>query len=147
METYIKTFDELSNKELYEIIRARTEVFVVEQNCPYQELDNLDSLCCHVYFKENGVISAYLRIVPPGVRFREVSLGRIFTASSFRGKGLGLKIVEKGIKSAEKIYGKCPIRIAAQTYARGFYEQLGFVKASDEFDEDGIVHIEMIRTQ
>ena len=147
METYIKTIDELSNKELYAILRARTEIFVVEQNCPYQELDNLDFQSYHVYFKENGEISAYLRIVPPGIRFDELSFGRIFTAKEYRGKGLGLEIVKKGIKTAEMIFGKCAIRIAAQKYACGFYEKLGFVKDSDEFDEDGIIHIEMIKKQ
>ena len=145
MELFIKQFDEFTARELYEIVKARTEVFVVEQNCPYQELDGMDLQSCHVYYKDNGVIAAYLRVVPPGIRFREVSLGRIFTALPYRGTGLGLKVVKEGIRIAKMIYGKCPIRIAAQKYALGFYEKLGFVKDSDEFDEDGIVHIEMIR--
>ncbi len=145
MNTVIKEFDGLSAKELYAIIRARTEVFVVEQNCPYQELDGLDFFSNHLYFDENGEIAAYMRIVPPGKRFEEVSFGRIFTSLPFRGKGLGAKLMEEGIKAAEKFYGKCPIRISAQKYACGFYEKFGFVKDSEEYDEDGIVHIEMIR--
>ena len=145
METVIKRFDELTAKELYEIIRARTEVFVVEQNCPYQELDGLDVYSTHLYFAENGVIAAYMRIVPAGKRFQDVSFGRIFTAMPYRGTGLGAKLLEEGIKTAEKIYGKLPIRIGAQKYACGFYEKFGFAIDSDEYDEDGIVHIEMIR--
>ncbi|MBR5720952.1 MAG: GNAT family N-acetyltransferase [Clostridia bacterium] len=145
MDTVVKEFDELSAKELYGIIRARTEVFVVEQKCPYQELDGLDIFSTHLYFSQNGEIAAYLRIVPPGKRFEEVSFGRIFTSLPYRGKGLGAKLMEEGIKAAEKIYGKCPIRISAQKHACGFYEKFGFIKDSEEYDEDGIVHIEMIR--
>ena len=110
-----------------------------------QELDGLDIFSTHLYFSQNGEIAAYLRIVPPGKRFEEVSFGRIFTSLPYRGKGLGAKLMEEGIKAAEKIYGKCPIRISAQKHACGFYEKFGFIKDSEEYDEDGIVHIEMIR--
>jgi ElaA protein len=145
METVVKTFNELSAYELFEIIKARIEVFVVEQNCPYRELDDTDKVSTHVYFKENGSIAAYIRVIPPGVKFSEASLGRIFTALPYRGNGLGAQILAKGIETAEKMFGKRAIRIEAQKYAQGFYEKAGFIRDSDEFDEDGIIHIEMIR--
>ncbi len=145
VKTVIKKFSELTNDEMYRIIKQRIDVFVVEQNCPYPELDGTDDLCYHVYIEDDGEISAYLRVIPPYVKYEEASLGRVLSAKNKRGKGLGRKVTETGIKVAEEKFGAKKIRIEAQTQARGFYEKLGFVKDSEEFLEDGIPHIEMVR--
>lgn len=141
MESVIKAFDELSVYELYEILKFRVDVFIVEQNCPYHEIDDVDKQSLHIYFEESGKISAYLRVVPAGVKFDEVSLGRVVTRK--RGAGLGKRILEEGIKAAVERFGAKTIFLEAQEYARGFYEKSGFIQCSEEFLEDGIPHIGM----
>ena len=142
MELTVKRFEELSTDELYEIMKLRVDVFVVEQNCPYPELDGKDSSAWHVYFRENGVITAYLRVLDPGVSFRDAAIGRVI--STRRRQGLGTKLLREGIRVARERMNAKAIRIEAQTYARDFYEQQGFRQTSDEFLEDGIPHIEMV---
>lgn len=141
MDLIVKPFCDLTADELYEILRLRVDVFVVEQNCPYREIDGLDRKATHIYFAENGEINAYLRILPPGATFDTPALGRIVTAK--RGLGLGAKIVREGIRLAREMFGETEIKIEAQTQARGFYEKLGFVQSSVEFSDAGIMHIEM----
>ncbi len=145
MELFIKHFSQLSTEELFDIYKLRTAVFVVEQKCPYQEIDDADKDAYHIFFRSDGSICAYLRLLPAGSMFDEVSLGRILTAK--RGLGLGNRIIRAGINSAREIFGAETIKIKAQTYARGFYEKHGFYKCSEEFLEDGIPHIEMVRTE
>ena len=142
MELTVKRFEELSTDELYEIMKLRVDVFVVEQNCPYPELDGKDSSAWHVYFRENGVITAYLRVLDPGVSFRDAAIGRVI--STRRRQGLGTKLLREGIRVARERMNAKAIRIEAQTYARDFYEQQGFRQTSDEFLEDGIPHLEMV---
>lgn len=142
MELTVKRFDELDIYELYEIMKLRVSVFVVEQNCPYQELDDKDKAAWHVYFRENGEITAYLRVLAPGVSFDEAAIGRVI--STRRRCGLGTKLLQEGIRVAREQMNTRAIKIEAQTYARSFYEQQGFRQISDEFLEDGIPHIEMI---
>lgn len=141
MDIIVKPFCELTSDELYEILRLRVDVFVVEQNCPYQEIDGLDRQATHLYFAENSEILAYLRILPAGVTFDVPALGRIVTAK--RGLGLGAAIVREGIRLAREMFGDTEIKIEAQTQARGFYEKLGFFQSSEEFMDTGIPHIEM----
>ena len=141
METIIKHFSELDTSELYEILKLRTSVFVVEQSCPYQELDGLDKNAHHLWFRDDSGIAAYLRILPPGVRFDEPALGRIISVR--RRSGLGSRLVQAGIAAVQELYGETGITIEAQAYAKSFYERNGFVQVSDEFDEDGIPHILM----
>lgn len=142
MELTVKRFDELDIYELYEIMKLRVSVFVVEQNCPYQELDDKDKAAWHVYFRENGEITAYLRVLAPGVSFDEAAIGRVI--STRRRCGLGTKLLQEGIRVAREQMNTRAIKIEAQTYARSFYEQQGFRQISEEFLEDGIPHIEMI---
>jgi ElaA protein len=142
METVIKKFDELTLAELYEILRARAEVFIVEQNCAYQDLDNVDKNAYHVYLKDESGILAYLRVIDKGERLDEVSLGRVITLK--RRQGLGTAVMRVGIDVAKEKYGAKRIKIGAQAYAKPFYEQLGFRQISDEYMEDGIPHIYMI---
>ena len=142
METIIKSFAELSTIELYEIYKARVDVFVVEQNCSYPEIDELDLCSIHIYLKDEEGLQAYLRVIPPGLKWQEASIGRVLTKK--RGTGLGFQIVSTAIEFIEKNYS-VSIRIEAQVYAKIFYEKLGFKQCSETFLEDGIPHIQMIR--
>mgnify|MGYP000956873338 FL=1 len=142
MDLVIKQFEELSTDELYEILKARVAVFVVEQNCAYQEIDNKDRYSYHVFLKDDTGIKAYLRVIDKGVSFEEVSIGRVLTLK--RGCGLGSKILAEGIKAAKERMNADRIKIEAQTYAKGFYAKAGFKQVSEEFLEDGIPHIQMV---
>ena len=139
----IKTFDQLTLEELYDILRLRVDVFVVEQKCPYPELDGKDREALHVFARDQEGIQAYLRVLRPGVSFSEASLGRVI--SRRRRQGLGTQLLQRGLLAAEEWLGRGPIRIEAQTYAKAFYEQAGFRQVSEEFLEDGIPHIQMLR--
>ena len=141
MKLYIKTFNELTLEELYDILRLRVEVFVVEQNCPYEEVDGLDKDAIHVYYKNNDELIAYLRVLDRGVESEDVAIGRVIAKN--RRQGLGTLILKEGIKAAKEIFDTDAIYIEAQSYAKKFYENLGFVQTSDEFLLDGIAHIKM----
>ena len=136
-----KTFPELSTDELYELLRVRSEVFVVEQNCVYQDLDNDDQLSVHLWLTENDKVVALCRVCPAGTHMEEVSIGRVITVE--RGKGYGKQIMLEGIQAAREYFGASRIDIEAQEYARGFYEQVGFRQSSEPFILDGIPHIKM----
>ncbi len=150
---YIKTFNELNTGELYQIIRSRVEVFVLEQNCPYQDLDNRDYESWHLFAvdssekSENRRIVAYLRVVKPGLRFPEPSIGRVITLKSHRRIGLGRELMQRGIEFTEKTFPKQGIRISAQKYLEHFYKSLGFETVSGIYLEDGIKHVEMFKKQ
>ncbi len=141
MELTVKHFNELTAAELFDIYKLRTAVFVVEQNCAYQEVDDADKSAYHVWLHENGEILAYIRVLPKGVKFDDVSIGRVISAK--RRQGFGTRILNEGIKVAKEKLGADIITIEAQTYAKGFYENVGFVRISEEFLEDGIPHIRM----
>lgn len=141
MQFFAKHFSELTTRELFEIYKLRVAVFVVEQKCAYQEVDDIDSQAYHLWFEDDEGIEAYLRLIPAGVARQEVSLGRVIAVK--RRCGLGTKIVAQGIRIAqEKLHAK-EIVIEAQTYVRKMYESLGFVAESEEFLEDGIPHVRM----
>ena len=142
MELIIKHFSELSPDELYDILKSRVDVFVVEQECPYPEIDGKDKDAYHIFLRDENGIAAYLRVLKSGVSFPEPALGRILTTR--RGEGLGARIVDEGIRFAEETLGAEKIRIEAQVYAKGFYEKLGFRQCSEPFMDDGIEHIEML---
>ena len=142
MELKIKHFSELSAQELFAIYKLRVSVFVVEQNCPYQEVDDADEHAYHIWFEDEDGIEAYLRVVEPGVVFPECAIGRVIAVK--RRCGLGTKIVSAGLRAAQERYGAEAVRIEAQTYARKLYEGLGFVQTSEKFLEDGIPHIGML---
>jgi ElaA protein len=138
---HLRGFDQLAAHELYAIMVLRQRVFVVEQRCAYQDADGIDTACRHLWAERDGAILAYLRIVPAGAKLAEVSLGRVITAPEARGTGLGRELMRRGIAAA----GGVPIRIGAQAHLERFYGELGFVRASEVYDEDGIPHIEMFR--
>lgn len=137
MEINIKKFEELTLDELYEILKIRVNVFVVEQNCPYRELDDVDKDAYHIYIKDEEGIQAYLRVFKKD----EVSIGRVLSLK--RRQGLGTLVLKEGIKVAKEKLGANKIVIEAQVYAKELYEKIGFVQKSEEFLEDGIPHIKM----
>lgn len=141
METVVKRFDELTPYELRDIYALRIAVFIVEQNCPFQDIDDMDDKAIHVYMKDEDGLAAYLRVLPPGSRYEDASIGRVI--SMRRRQGLGTKIMSLGIEIARNEFHAGRILVEAQTYARKFYETSGFRQCSEEFLEDGIPHIMM----
>ncbi|THK42577.1 GNAT family N-acetyltransferase [Methylophaga sp. SB9B] len=131
--------------ELYEIIKARESVFVVEQNCPYQETDDLDPHAWHLSALVNGELAAYARVVDPGMKNNQPSIGRVMTLKNFRGQKIGRALMEEAIKFTEQKYPENDIKISAQVYLQKFYESLGFYSFGEPYDEDGISHIDMIK--
>ncbi len=143
----LKAFHELSVDELYDLLRLRSEVFVVEQNCVFLDLDDKDQKCFHLLLYLDAELVAYTRIVPAGLSYEEVAIGRVVSSPAYRGKGLGRKVMELSLECCYQLFGPCDIRIGAQTYALGFYESLGFKSDGETYDEDGIEHIEMVRSK
>lgn len=141
----VKHFKELSGTEVYQIMRLRNEIFVVEQNCVFQDADNKDLFCHHLLLFEGSELVAYARLVPAGLSYEEMSIGRVVTRSSVRGKGAGKVLMRLAIDYCYKIFGRGPIKIGAQVYAEPFYSAFGFVSTGALYDEDGIPHVEMIR--
>lgn len=143
------SFDELSSDTLFEIIKARQEVFIVEQNCVYQDLDDLDRFSWHLIGWHQDTtekrLAAYLRVVFPGKKYPEPSVGRVLTALSLRGRGLGIELIQEAITRIEHAYPETKIRISAQQYLVKFYSKFEFVPVSKPYKEDGIPHIEMLR--
>ncbi len=140
----IKSFEQLNKAEFYEIIQLRIAVFIIEQNCPYQDLDGDDDQCLHMWVEEEGEIASYLRINPAGCRFAEPSLGHIVTKMAYRNKGLAEIVINKAIEVLCEDQPQ-PIRISAQSHLEKYYKKFGFIKASEEYLEDNIPHIEMLR--
>lgn len=141
-DLYVKHFQELTVDALYEILKLRVSVFVVEQNCPYMELDDLDQSAIHVYLKDESGIQAYLRVMDRSASRAYVSIGRVIAVK--RRCGLGSRILREGISQAVERFGAKEIYLEAQTYAKEFYEKQGFQQISEEFLEDGIPHIKML---
>lgn len=141
MDLIIKAFHELTNEELFEIYKLRVSVFVVEQNCAYQEVDDADKAAYHVYLRDEDGIAGYLRVLPEGTTFEDVSIGRVIAVK--RRRGIGGRILSQGIRVAKERFGAERITIEAQVYARELYEKAGFVQSSEAFLEDGIPHIRM----
>lgn len=144
MNWKIKRFEELSITELYEILRVRAEVFVVEQTCVYQDLDEKDKNAYHLFCEDNGNVTAYLRILDKGVSYPEISIGRVLTSQSGRRKGLGREMMNRAIEFVLENLKEKKIRISGQLYLKDFYESLGFETVSEVYLEDEIPHIEML---
>ena len=139
-----KKFDDLTPHELYSILQLRNEVFVVEQNCIFQDADNKDQSSFHLMGWQNDKLIAYTRIVPPKIAYNEASIGRVVTSLSLRKTGIGRELMECSIEKAKELFKDNSIRLGAQLYLKNFYESLGFMQSSDIYLEDGIEHIEMI---
>ena len=132
--------------ELYDALRLRSEVFIVEQNCVFLDQDSMDEHCYHLLGYKNEKLVAYSRIVPPGIIYKEPSIGRVVTTLLMRKTGVGKELMHRAIKAVYDIYGNSPIKIGAQLYLKSFYEPLGFMQASDVYLEDGIKHIYMLKS-
>ncbi|WP_099156511.1 GNAT family N-acetyltransferase [Virgibacillus ndiopensis] len=144
MHWYIKSFQEFSAEELYQIIKVRVDVFVVEQACAYDELDNYDQSSIHYYLKVDNEIAAYVRIVPKGSKYPEVSIGRVLVTEKFRGHGFAKQIMQHAIDYIVDEWNEYKIKIQAQEYLKKFYASFGFKQISESYLEDDIPHIDMI---
>lgn len=142
MELFVKSFVELSTRELYDLLRLRVDVFVVEQRCPYPELDGRDQAALHVWLQDETGIQAYLRIMDRGVSSEYVSIGRVIAVK--RRQGLGSRILAEGVRLARERFGAEQIYLEAQVYAKSLYEKQGFRVISEPFPEDGIPHVKML---
>ena len=145
MEVTFKTFSELTTKELYQILQLRSEVFVVEQNCVYQDIDKKDEKAIHIFGVSKNIIIAYTRCFQPGAYFKEASIGRVVVQKKQRKLKRGNQIMLDSIRAIETLYHTKLIRISAQCYLKKFYNNLDFYSVGDEYLEDGIPHINMIR--
>lgn len=141
MELTVKHFSQLSAEELFEIYKLRVSVFIVEQRCPYQDVDDADRTAYHLWLRDENGIAAYARLLPPGVTFPTAAIGRVIAVR--RRCGLGTRIVGAAINAAREKLSADVITIEAQVYARSLYEKAGFVQTSEEFLEDGIPHVQM----
>ncbi len=141
----IKKFNDLRALEVYQILQLRNEVFVVEQNCVFQDADNKDQHCVHLLGYESEALCAYTRLVPKGIAYEDmISIGRVVTSKQVRKRGAGKMLMQQSIKECYQIFGRQPIKIGAQLYLKRFYESFGFVQSGKMYLEDGIEHIEMI---
>ncbi len=141
----IKSLEELTSKEMYEIFQLRLEVFSVEQNVAYQDADGKDFKCFHLSgYDANGLLIAYARILPAGVAYDEISIGRVVTSPKARGTGAGRELVKKGLQYITQQYGIVPVRISAQSYLIKFYSDFGFKTVGEEYLEDSLPHTEML---
>lgn len=147
MDWIIKKFDELKAKDIYNILALRNEVFVVEQDCIYQDCDYKDFNSYHLFLEQNSKIVAYLRILEKGVSYDEISIGRVAIKKDFRGKGLSREMMLKAIAFIANDLKETTIKIQAQSYLINFYSSLGFKPVSNEYLEDNIPHIDMIYTK
>jgi ElaA protein len=142
---FFEQFEEMPGRTVYEILKLRQDIFIIEQNCIYEDIDTLDLRSSHLVLFSEQTVAGCSRLVPPGIKYPEISIGRIAIANEFRNRGLGRELVERSIRIAETT-GRTDIRIEAQTYLEKFYESLGFRPDGDEYILDGIPHREMIWT-
>ena len=136
---------DLSVQQLYDVLQLRTEVFVVEQNCVFQDMDGADENAMHLLGMQQEKLMAYARCFDAGIKFKEASIGRVITHASLRGTGAGHALMRQAMDSMQSLWGMQPIRIGAQARLEKFYQQHGFAVASAPYIEDGIPHIEMLR--
>lgn len=136
-------FEELTAAELYEMLKLRVDIFVVEQNCPYPELDNLDQQSVHLAYRENGKILAYARLVPGEIKYGVPSIGRVIVSPDARGRGLARELIRRSIDFIFTEWRPEEIRLQGQLYLKEFYQSFGFDPISDVYDEDGIPHLDM----
>lgn len=141
----IRNFESLSPAELYAILQLRNDVFVVEQNCIFQDADNKDQQCIHVMGWNDAQLLAYSRIADPGVMYEEAGIGRVVTARSVRRQGLGKELIITTLEEIARIHGRVPVKLGAQLYLKNFYSVFGFQPEGEIYLEDGIEHIRMSR--
>lgn len=140
-----KTFSQLTTEDLYKIIKARIDVFVVEQNCPYPDCDDTDQVALHLWAEQNGEVVCYCRIFPAGLKYAESSIGRVLTTEKGRGKNLGRQMMKYAVEAIENRLLTSQIRISAQDYLINFYKEFGFIPTEKKYLEDNLPHTEMYR--
>ncbi|WP_298537741.1 GNAT family N-acetyltransferase [uncultured Algibacter sp.] len=145
LDVKVKSFEELTNQELYDILKLRSEVFVVEQDCVYQDMDAKDQKALHVLGFKNNIVVGYTRVFKPGLYFKESSIGRVVVAKNERQHKYGYKLMEASIKALKSHYNQTTIKISAQCYLKQFYNNVGFKAIGEEYLEDGIPHIAMVK--
>lgn len=145
MEFKWSRFADLSPFEVHTLLQAREAVFVVEQNCPYLDADDLDVSSWHLFVRVGGLLAATCRVVEPGLKFSEPSIGRVLSVQAFRKQGLGRALMREAIRFTEERYPHQGIQIGAQAYLLAFYASFGFEPIGEEYDEDGIPHWHMIK--
>ena len=145
LQSFWKSFDELSKLELYEVLSFRQSIFVVEQKSWYQDADGLDKISDHLLLKKDEQLVGYLRLTPPGIKYKTPSIGRIAVIDSLRGLSIGSKLVDEGLRRSLENYMTDKSTISAQEYLIKFYEGHGFRVNGEVYDEDGIPHIQMIK--
>ena len=144
-EHQVKSFQELSLEEFHDIIALRIQIFIIEQNCPYQEVDGKDKLAHHLFFKnEMDEIIAVTRILPQGISYEEVAIGRVVVHEEYRGTGLGNQLMADSMNFVRDKYGDVPVRLSAQKHLENYYGNHGFKSTGKEYLEDGIPHVEML---
>ncbi len=141
----IKTFKDITPLELYAVLRLRSEVFVVEQNCVFLDMDNKDQFSYHLMGWDDTTLAASTRLIAPGKVYEQMSIGRVVTSPLYRGSGIGRELMEVSIEKCYELFGKGHIKIGAQLYLKKFYESLGFEQTGDMYLEDDIEHVEMIK--
>lgn len=146
MKWTLKKFQDLSVQEFHDIVQLRLDIFVVEQNCPYLDLDGKDEIAYHLFgTTDQGKIVAYTRLFAPGDYYDEAAIGRVVVHKEFRHEGLGFELMSRSVQQIESLFNTKNIRIGAQQYLRKFYESLGFIPTGENYIEDGIPHMYMIR--
>jgi len=144
-EHQVKSFQELSLEEFHDIIALRIQIFIIEQNCPYQEVDGKDKLAHHLFFKnEMDEIIAVTRILPQGISYAEVAIGRVVVHEDYRGTGLGNQLMADSMNFVRDKFGEVPVRLSAQKHLENYYGNHGFKSTGKEYLEDGIPHVEML---
>lgn len=145
LDIKVKTFEEFTTQELYDVLQLRSEVFVVEQDCVYQDIDGKDLKAIHIIGYKNNKVVAYARVFKPGYYFEESSIGRVVVKENEREFKYGYDIMKASIEAIKTHYNETKIKISAQTYLKRFYNNLEFYEVGEEYLEDGIPHVAMIR--
>lgn len=143
MEWRIKNFDGLTKRELYDILRMRSEVFVMEQSSPYNDVDGADLCALHLFAYDGETLAASMRVLQAGITYGTPSLGRVAVAPSYRGRGLARAMMERGISLARAEFRDCALTIGAQVYLTEFYRSFGFIEISEPYDDAGVQHVDM----
>jgi ElaA protein len=144
MDWRFAPFAELTPREVHDLYQVRAAAFIVEQDCVFQDVDGIDPQCWHLLGYQ-GELVAYCRLLPAGAKYAEASIGRVVTSHAVRGTGMGRELMHEALRRMDKLWPGAPIRIGAQAHLERFYRDFGFVTASQPYDEDGILHIEMLR--
>jgi ElaA protein len=140
---FFKHFSELTTFEMYKILQLRQDVFIIEQQCIYPDLDNVDLNCFHLVMKNENELIGYCRIIEPGIKYESSSIGRVIIKPEYRGKKLGIPLMTEAIKLCKLHWGKYDVSISAQAHLQKFYSSLGFICKGEIYNEDGIPHVKM----